>query len=172
MKPIPEIVTLPARFFAGLQARFITPRSPEANNLQVIPKLWSDFDARMSELAALEPGVGYGLCTCPEALGLTPAHPHEAIYLAAVEVSPGAPVPVGMARWAASPGTYAKFVHRGPVAKLGETMGFIYGEWLPAGPYDHGPGPDLERYDARFDPVGEQSILEIFIPVRARDAVA
>ena len=171
MKPAPEILTLPTRYFVGLQTRFITPGSPtEANNLELIPKLWADFVPRLSEIAPVEPGVTYGLCACPEFLGLKPGHPHEAVYLAAAEVSVDAPTPQGMARWSSWAGTYAKFTHRGPVARIAETMGFIYGEWMPGGGYDHGPGPDIERYDARFDPVGEQSILEIFVPVRRKAA--
>jgi AraC family transcriptional regulator len=170
MKSTPEIVTLPARFFVGLQTRFITPRSPDANNQTLIPKLWSAFVPRLREIAGVEPGVTYGLCACPDSLGLKAEHPDEAVYLAAAEVAGDAPTPPGMVRWSSSPGTYAKFIHRGPVAGIGETMGFIYGEWLPGGDYDRGPGPDIERYDARFDPVGEQSILEIFIPVRVRIA--
>lgn len=164
----PEIVTLPARSFCGLQAAFISAVSPDADNLAVIPKLWADFGPRRRELAPVEPGVSFGLCECTEAFGEQPAHPDQVLYLAAMEVHPAAPVPRGMKRWQSQAGTFAKFIHRGRVQGIGATMGFIYGKWLPTGAYDRVPGPDLERYDARFDPMSDESVLEIFVPVQAR----
>lgn len=164
----PEIVTLPARSFTGLQARFVSARSPEANNLQVIPQLWAQFVPRLAEAQPLERGITYGLCECPESIGEKSTRPDEALYLAAVQSAPGSKAPRGMTTWQSPGSTFAKFVHRGPVAKLGETIGYIYGKWLPAGEYESGDGPDIERCDERFNPMSDDSVLEIFIPVRKR----
>lgn len=168
MESPPEIVTRPTQVFAGLPARFIISCSPEANNLEVIPKLWSEFMPRSHEPITIEPDTTYGLCDSPESLGQEAEHPHEGVYLAAVQVAKDALPPPGMATWSAAGGSYAKFVHRGPIARIGETMRFIYGEWLPEADCERSPGPDIERYDARFDPTGEQSVLEIYIPVRPK----
>ena len=164
----PEITRLPARTFAGLPARFITIVSPDANNLEVIPRLWAEFGPRMHELRALEPGVRYGLTAAPASLGEKPSHPDEAIYLAAVPVEPKARLPRGMTAWKSLAGTYAKFSHVGRIGRIGETYGFIYGRWLPEGGYERANGPDFERYDRRFDPQSAASVLEIFVPVRTR----
>jgi AraC family transcriptional regulator len=170
MKPVPEIVTLPERFFAGLKTGFITQQSPEANNMVVIPRLWSEFCPRVQELATNEPDVFYGLCACPATLGETASHPHEAFYLAAVQVSKGAPTPAGMTTWASWSGHYAKFTHRGRIEGIGETMSFIYAKWLPASAYVHADAPDLERYGVDFDPHSDTSELEIYIPVCSQRA--
>jgi AraC family transcriptional regulator len=166
MDVAPQIVTLPSQTFAGVQARFISAASPEANHLQIIPRLWATFSARVHELRSTEPGVFYGLCDGGVALGEMITRPDELFYLAAVPIDPGARVPPGMRIWEAPGGTYAKFVHRGPVETIGRTMDHIYATWLPQSGYASGAGPDLERYTADFDPASEDSTLEIYIPVR------
>ncbi|MFO1452030.1 MAG: GyrI-like domain-containing protein [Opitutaceae bacterium] len=165
MKLTPEIVTLPPRTFAGLQTLFIVPGSKDANNLKVIPKLWDDFFDRIREIQPLEPGVGYGLSECPEALGLKANHPEEAVYLAGTVVADDAKLPAGMVAWKSRGGLFAKFTHMGRIEKIGETMGFIYGSWLSSGDYQRTEGPDIERYDHTFNPTSDESVLEIFVPV-------
>ncbi|WP_369426428.1 GyrI-like domain-containing protein [Pelagicoccus sp. SDUM812002] len=44
-------------------------------------------------------------------------------------------------------------------------MAYIYGKWFPESKRLEANGPDLERYDNRFDPESEQSVLEILIPI-------
>jgi AraC family transcriptional regulator len=168
MKLIPEIVTLSARTFIGLQTHFITPDSPAANNLDVLPRLWAEFFRRRSEISAGDGNVAYGLSDSPSARGETPAHPDEAIYLAAVEVEAGTVPPPGMEKWRSPAGSYARFIHRGPAKTIGNTMGYIYGKWLASGEAERAAGPDIERIDSRFNPHGADSVLEIFIPVRVK----
>ena len=156
----PEIITQPTRTFAGLEARFIPTMSPNSNSAEVIPRLWSAFDARAADAKGIEPGVTYGLSRC------NPSAPESAVYLAAVEVENARSAPRGFAVWTTPSGTYARFTHRGPIAKIGETIGYIYREWLPAGSYARVDGPDIERYDERFDPMTASSVMEILIPVQ------
>ncbi len=170
MTPSPEIVILPARTFAGLQARFISAASPDANNMQVIPRLWEAFFARAHEIRSTEPGVFYGLCDCGAAIGETIAHPDEVFYLAAAPIAPDTPVPGRMTTWESPAGTYARFIHRGRVERIGETIGTIYGTWLREGTYVSEPGPDLERYTRDFDPQSDASTMEIFVPVQKSPA--
>lgn len=169
MIPDPEIVQLPEQVFTGLQARFVSSLSAEANNMVVIPRLWGEFCAREAELGASEPGVSYGLCACPSTLGETASRPDEVIYLAAVKVERSGAEPAGMTTWISCGGTHAKFIHRGPIGGIGETMSHIYGEWLPKAGYEHADAPDIERYGPKFAPESEASELEIFIPVRKRN---
>ena len=168
MIPDPEIVRLPEQFFTGLQARFVSSLSPEANNMTVIPRLWGEFCAREAEIDTPESGVTYGLCACPSTLGETASRPDEAIYLASVKVARAGPAPAGMTTWTSRGGAHAKFIHRGPIGGIGETMSRIYGEWLPNAGYEHADAPDIERYGPKFDPESEASELEIFIPVQAK----
>lgn len=165
----PEIVALPARTFAGIQARFISARSADANNLRVIPALWGEFFARIRELRPVEPGVFHGLCDCGAAIGETISRPDEVFYLAGVQVAPESSVPAGMSNWESPAGTYAKFILRGRVERIGAAMDYIYGTWLPSSDYVSDAGPDLERYDSNFDPTSADSTLEIYIPVARTD---
>jgi AraC family transcriptional regulator len=162
----PEFLQLPAAVFAGLEARFIPVLSPDSDNLQVIPALWQRFLGRLGDLCPREPGITHGLCKLPESGKPVGARADELLYLAGVEIERTAPLPPGMVTWHTPGGLHAKFVHRGPIAGIGETMGAIYGGWFPSSGYTRGEGPDIERYDARFHPTRDDSLLEIYIPVR------
>lgn len=166
MELTPEIIILPVRTFVGLEAPFIPSLSPRANNLQVIPKLWTDFDHRFPEMKPLDPSWAYGLCDRPDSLAETAADPDTALYLAAVECSPDEVVPRGMVKWTSPEGTFVKFTHRGRIEKIGETMSVIYGKWLPASGYQRASGPDIEQMGPKFSPQSDSSVLEILIPVR------
>lgn len=168
MKLIPEIVTLPARTFVGLQCRFISVMSPDANNLIEIPKLWDKFNQRIQEVETNEPKASYGLCGLPERHGEKGLRPDELLYLAAVQVDLDSAVPSGMKRWVVPAGMFAKFTHRGIITRIGETMGFIYGKWFPASDYERGRGPEFERYDHRFNSHSETSEMDVYIPLRAK----
>lgn len=163
-----EVVTLPGRTFAGLQTHFIGIESPDANNLQVLPKLWTEFNGRKRELIPIEADVAYGLCINPSALGEIARLRDEALYLAALQVESGTQPPWGMVVWSAAGGPHAKFIHQGRIEKIGETMKSIYGKWLPSSGYIRASGPDIERYDSRFNPESEESVFEIFIPIERK----
>lgn len=167
MKLTPDILTLPEATYVGLQAPFIMVISPDANNLKVIPQLWKEFLARRHEVPQGPGGAGptFGLSQSPEAVGAPRTHPDEAMYLAAVELPVGAKVPKGMVGWKVPKGTYARFLHEGPVQTVGDTYGAIYGRWLGTSGYQRGRGPDIERYDARFTLGSPDSVFEILVPV-------
>lgn len=163
-----EVLMLPSRTFAGLQTHFIGIQSSDANNLQVLPKLWTEFNARKRELIPLEREVAYGLCLNPSALGEAAVARDEALYLAALQVEPGTQPPWGMVVWTAAGGTHAKFSHRGRIEQIGETMKFIYGKWLLTSGYVRSAGPDIERYDSRFNAESDESVFDIFIPIERK----
>lgn len=161
----PEILRLPERAFIGLQARFISAASTEANNLQVIPQLWERFFAELPRIPAIETDSFYGLCQSLESRSLKRQHPDEALYLAAAQVALNAQSRDPFEKWTAPAGLYAKFVHRGHIEKIGQTMGYIYAQWFPQSGHQSAPGPDIERYPCSYDPFADHSELEIFIPI-------
>jgi AraC family transcriptional regulator len=67
------------------------------------------------------------------------------------------------------PATYAVFTHHGPITRLGETYGHIYGEWLPSSGYARTDGPEFELYDARFRHDAPDSEMDIYIPVAPKE---
>jgi AraC family transcriptional regulator len=62
-------------------------------------------------------------------------------------------------------GRYAKFAHRGPIARLDQTLNYIYSSWLLTSSMRHTGGCDLELYDERFIPNSENSLIHYAIPV-------
>jgi AraC family transcriptional regulator len=162
----PHIVSSPALHLVGLEARFIGPMSPEANNHQVIPQLFTQFFQRRAELPATKDGVTYGACHC-----LPPAQrtrEDELVYLVGVDVPKGTTVPAGMKVWEVPAATYAIFTHRGPITRIDETYAYIFGTWMPRADYSPVDAPNVERYDGRFGDGGEKSEMDIMIAVGPR----
>lgn len=162
----PTIVQLPALHLLGLSARFIRPVAPGADNLEVVPELYERFCPMLAKLPPMQDKYIYGAARYPEDGGKR--HPDEMEYLASINVGPGVKVPKAMQLWSIPAGTYACFNHRGPIAKIGETINYAFGTWLPRSNYVHGEGPNLDRQDERFGDGGENCELDFLIPVRPR----
>ena len=146
-----EIVHRPAFTVTGMSIR-TKPLSPD------IPALWPKFVAREAEIERkLEPAVTYGV--------MRHEWPDALFYMASVAVPSGASAPAGMESRDVAAGSYARFQY--PLARLGEGFGEIFNRRLPSSRYEQAPGYLLERYDESFDPGNRNSIVEIFIPVRA-----
>ena len=60
---------------------------------------------------------------------------------------------------------YAVFTHEGSLSHIHETVGYIFGEWLPGSEHTLAGTPDFELYDARFDPVTDSGELEYWAPI-------
>jgi AraC-like DNA-binding protein len=65
-------------------------------------------------------------------------------------------------------GSYACFTHRGPVAKLGETINYAFSSWLPRSKFMHSGGPNIDRQDERFRDGGKDCELDFLVPVKAK----
>lgn len=165
----PTLLELPGLTLVGPSAHFISAASPDANNLQIIPPLWHAVTARKQELGPPLDRFAYGACRClPET---ERSREDELDYLAGFSVAADAKPPAGMARWTVPAGTYALFVHRGPVTRLSETINYAFASWLPRSDYIHAePWIELERYDDRFKIDGSpDSEMEYLLPVRPRN---
>ena len=159
----PKIIPLPALTLLGLETHFISARSPDANNLVLIPPLFGRFFARRAELPPTLDRFTYGACRCLPADQRT--RDDELVYLVCASVDAAANVPAGMTIWRVPPFTYAQFTHRGPIARLSETINSIHGDWFPRSGYEHADGPELERYDERFGDGGDKCELDYLVPV-------
>ena len=93
-------------------------------------------------------------------------HPDECSYMAATVVTDFDQIPENMTSRVLPAGNYAIFTHKGSVDKLGHTMNYIYGSWLPKSGHKLREAPDLEIYDKRFRPDSEDSELDIYIPIQ------
>lgn len=152
----------------GLGASFISILSPEKNNHLVIPKLWSQFTQRQSEIKSRISPYDYGICM-PMTKDLKKSHPDECYYMACTEISDSnMTVPEGMNLKTIPAGEYAVFTHKGSLSKLDHTMNYIYGAWLSKSDRTLREAPDLELYDERFKPDSDDSEFDIYIPVVAK----
>ncbi|MEM1436410.1 MAG: AraC family transcriptional regulator [Pseudomonadota bacterium] len=67
---------------------------------------------------------------------------------------------------------YAVFTHEGSLGHIQDTVGYIFGEWLPGSDYELAGSPDFELYDSRFDPVADKGELEYWIPIQPKPGQA
>lgn len=162
----PQIVSLPALHLLGLSARFIPPTSPDADNLDVVPKLYERFCPMIAKLPRPQDKYIYGAARCPT--DSQRRHPDELEYIASINVAPGTKAEPPLTMWHIPAGTYACFTHRGPVAKLGETINYAFGSWLPRSKYAHTGGPNLDRQDERFGDGGKDCVFDFLVPIKAR----
>jgi AraC family transcriptional regulator len=162
----PRIQKLPALTLLGLEARFIGPMSPDANNHKVIPPLFGQFFAHKPELPPALDACTYGVTRGAPRAGRS--REDELVYLVSESVKPRTRPPAGMTIWRLPAQTYAIFVHRGPVVRIDRTLNEIYSTWLPQSPYQLAGEGSIERYDERFREGGAKSEFDILIPVKLR----
>ena len=153
----PRIVRRPAFDVIGMAGHF-TPSTTSR-----IPELWERF-ARgpMGTVPHRRGQHTYGVC-----LDADPATVEQAgfTYVAAVEVERIDHVPDDMIAVTIPANTYAVFTHSGHISRLPGTVKQAWGHWLPASRYTHVPGPDLELYDERWDPMTGEGDIDILVPI-------
>jgi AraC family transcriptional regulator len=159
----PQIVNKPELLVIGLEAPFVSVLSPDANNFQVIGRLWEQFSQRAGEVPNRIGREMFGVCFDRPATERT--HPHEMQYLAGVRVGSVADLPAGMVAHTVPAGAFAVFTHRGPISEFGDTVAAAYRDWLPQSGFQHAGTADVELYDHRFCVDGEDSEMEYWVPV-------
>jgi len=66
-------------------------------------------------------------------------------------------------------GNFAKFNHTGPLSLLSKTMNQIYKQIIPISPLDIDLNRSLihyERYDSKFNWNNQNSVIEIYVPLK------
>jgi AraC family transcriptional regulator len=162
----PQIIDLPALNLLGLTARFIGPMSPDADNTDVVPRLYARFCPMIAQLQPQVDQYVYGAVRCPA--DADRRHPDELEYLAGINVVPSRQAEAPLTLWRIRASTYACFTHRGPVAKLGETINYAFGSWLPRSDYVHTGAPNLDRQDERFGDGGAGCEFDFLVPIRKK----
>jgi AraC family transcriptional regulator len=154
----PELYEQRPLRLVGMVTRCFGTDSDKSNFAQAQPALWDAFMPRIGELQRATTSMAYGVVRVPQ-------HGDELEYLAACEVPASAPVPPGMVVREVPAGRYARFAHQGPVARLDQTLNYVYSSWLLTSSMRRGGGCDLELYDQRFIPNSESSLMHYAIPV-------
>jgi len=159
MAPVPALGARPAMLLVGMHTRFYGSDSDKNNLGRQLPRLWESFIARLGEVEHTVRGCCYGVVL--PVSGDT----DELEYYAAIEVRQADSLPAGMQRIAIPAAQYATFLHCGLGKLVDHTVDFIYSNWLCQSGYRHSGGPDLEIYDASFDPLSERSQMRYAIPI-------
>jgi AraC family transcriptional regulator len=88
------------------------------------------------------------------------------IKWAAVQVLDFENIPAGMDRLIIPAGSYAIFVHKGPVHTFYRTIQYIYGQWLPDSDYVLDQRPQFEIMTEKYlGPDHPDSEEQVWIPV-------
>ncbi|WP_159455139.1 effector binding domain-containing protein [Pseudobacteriovorax antillogorgiicola] len=145
-------------------------RALGADHVQEAGRLWHDFMSRQHEINGRCSDQTYGVCMNKDA-DIPSRYGSYLTYLACcrVERVPDE-VPPGMIRRLIPGARYARFRHDGPLDAFASTLDFIWGKFLPESDYDRLDGPDMEIYDADFDPIGETVRIDVLIPVAIGEA--
>jgi len=98
------------------------------------------------------------------------ANASEEIYtfIAGMEVSAIDLVPDGMIAHRVPKAHYAVFEHHGLLDTLHQSYAYIYGVWLAENNYELAEADSLEVYDERFKVGEEDSVFEIWVPLKAK----
>ena len=151
-----EMRNIPALKLVGL-------RYQGRNENNEISETWTVFNRRSHLIQHVVGEIAYGVCSIPEGLP-----EGEFQYLCAFPVKKCADIPAGMTCMELEPMRVAVFAHRGSYAGLGDSYTRIYQEWLPqAGLEPLKAGLDLEVYTEEFKDFAPDSVMYIYVPVKA-----
>lgn len=128
---------------------------------QDIPPLWQRFMPHFGKMPGQKGMTTYGV-----SWGQTPSG--EFNYLCGVEVAETAALPEGLSTVRLPEGQYAVFEHSGHVSGIGQLIGAIHQQWLPASGFEQSAPLLFERYTKKFDPETHSGGIEIWIPVRKK----
>lgn len=155
----PELYEQSPMMLVGLRTRFYSVDSEKNNLAEKLPALWSAFLARLGEVPHRVEGICYGV------VQQTRDKTDELDYLAAVQVTHASALAAGFVGLELAAGRYAKFLHRGDVARVDQTVSYIYSSWLARSGMRHTYAADLETYDARYHPTSPESVIGYSIPI-------
>ena len=137
--------------------------SCRANPSGTLHKLWGEFMQRVAEIKGVcDDKKAYQVCVFEGA-------DHEAeeyTFIAGMEVTELEGIPEGMMGHLVPGAEYAVFEHRGLLDKLHQTYEYIFGVWMQENGYLMDEADSLEVYDERFKVGQEDSLLEIWVPIK------
>lgn len=153
----PQIITRPALKLVGIAKQY------DSANLS-LPQLWSAFRPYKEKIENRISDESFGLYESYEEVG----DEVKFIYVCTAPVSNFDDVPEGMITRELPEQMYAKFVHRGSIGNLDQTLKYIWGCWLPKSGYDYVEKPDFELYPSGYNVADPKSEMSLHIPVKER----
>jgi len=164
----PKFQTLGPLQLVGFHSPFIHILSPDANGAEKVGPLWQQILSRHEEVPDRANHNFYGVIWGePEDQR---SHQHELHYLAGVAVEQIGQLPEGMEKCEVPQTQFAFVTHHGSLDTLGKTIHDLYRVWLEQSDFEHSGIADLEIYDQRFDPHGEDSQFDYGISIKPRES--
>ena len=131
--------------------------------------LWHQFMPLVKEIPHKIGIELYSIEIYPPIKSFAEFTPHTAFKKwACVEVSTFDVLPNHCETLIVPSGLYAVFVHYGLLSKAGETIQYIFTEWLPSSDYELDLRPHLSIMGSAYAPESEHSQEELWIPIQKK----
>lgn len=150
----PEIVEQPAMKIVGIATQY------DDGDLS-LPKLWSAFRPYRDSIPNRVGSDFFGIYECYE----EDDDNTRFVYICSAQVENFDDVPDGLITRELDAQTYARFTHTGPIARLEDTLRYIWGSWLPKSDYQYANKPDFELLPAGFNDADPNNKIYLNIPV-------
>jgi len=154
----PKFIDREAFSVIGLRRTFAVEDSPK------VPGLWQEVHALWPLLEPLQTDAAIG------AVVMEGPNATHFDYIAGVAAKEDAEPPDGTDKLSIKANRYAVFTHVSTNTNLNaglrETIGYIFGTWLPGSSYRIAPSPEFELYDARFDPNTLLGEIDYYVPIQ------
>lgn len=126
-----------------------------------LPKQWQEFSRKLPMPAQIGTTT-YGIICGSDNI----AKSFE--YMTAVEVEEFPEITDWQQRLIIPIARYAVFTHDGSSDDIYKSWERIWQEWLPRSGYLNSNIPDFEKYDERFNPILNEGIVELWVPIKAK----
>ncbi|MDZ4122057.1 MAG: AraC family transcriptional regulator [Candidatus Cloacimonadaceae bacterium] len=147
---------------AAFQVIGVSCRSNPSGSLHI---LWDEFMKRAQEIPHIsDPHKAYQICLFQDADTAN----EEYTFIAGMEVSETSQVPPNMIAHEVPAAQYAVFEHHGLLDTMHQSYEYIFAVWLPENAWEMAEADSLEVYDERFKVGKEDSVFEIWIPLKAK----
>lgn len=133
---------------------------------EAMMKVWGDFMTVVEKLPCDPSAPYYGVTFFTE--DYNPQEHTGYGYMACVPVKTSEGLPEGVAVRKIPARDYIVFDHVGPLNYLEESYNYIFYKYMPQGKYKGLYADVLEVYDCRFSESSPDSVIEIWIPVAAK----
>ena len=153
----PEIINQPAMKIVGIANEY------EDGDLS-LPKLWSGFRPYRDSIPNRVGDHWFGIYENYQEDEDTTRF----VYICSAEVENFENVPDGLITREIEAQTYARFTHQGPIAKIEETLRYIWGSWLPKSNYEYADKPDFELLPGGFNDEDPENKVYLNIPIKLK----
>ena len=150
----PQIITRPAMKLVGIAQQY------DSSDLS-LPRLWSAFRPYRDKIKNRIGDESFGIYESYEEDG----DEVKFSYVCSAPVANFDDIPEGMTARELPEQMYAKFIHKGPISNLDQTLKYIWGSWLPKSDYDYVEKPDFELYPPGYNVADPKSEMALHIPI-------